>query len=209
MKKVIKEFYVYDYEELEKSAQEKARNEALDRFEFDIRANYEDDIRHGLNAYFPNSDLDFEYSLGYCQGDGFNLYGKLDIIDACEFGYFKCPFRVSEMEDFRQYMDVLGYDSIELPKNETRYSYCYIDQLDFYKDWCYELEELHEPFDKNLILKVQNWIKESISNLCSRLEYKGYRMFYEMTEDKMKKVCDEYDLQFYKNGRIYKGQEKK
>ena len=34
---------------------------------------YEDSMTY-INELFPNSKLDIQFSLGYCQGDGFNIF---------------------------------------------------------------------------------------------------------------------------------------
>lgn len=203
MKKVT--LNIYEFEELSEKARDRAKKACLEHAFYDLQKGYENAIKWGLERTFPNSNLRFQYSLSYSQGDGFNLYGSLNIIDACEYGYFECPFTCTEIEDFRRYMKVLGYDSIELPRNETRYSYCYVDHLNFYEDWYWQLQELKEPFDERLILNIQDWIKKVITDLCSMLEHKGYNRFYEVSNRQIKEMCRDYKLDFYEDGTIYKG----
>lgn len=202
MKKVT--LNIYEYEELNEKARERAKNTCLEHVFYDLQKGYEDAIEWGLERTFPNSNLGYEYSLSYRQGDGFNLYGDLNIIDACEYGYFECPFTCTEIEDFRHYMKVIGYDYIELPRNKTQYSYCYVDHLDFYNDWCWQLQVLKEPFDEKLILNIQNWIKEKVADLCTMLERKGYNRFYNFSDKQIKEMCRDYKLSFYEDGTIYK-----
>ena len=40
-------------------------------------------------SLFPNSNLKVEYSLNYCQGDGLNIYGELNIKDILKYLDFK------------------------------------------------------------------------------------------------------------------------
>ena len=75
----------YNYSELSEDAKEKVKNWYL----FDLDMHYElfyEDIKMYLSEQFPDSDLQLCYSLASCQGDGLNIYGKLNLYD---FIYYK------------------------------------------------------------------------------------------------------------------------
>ena len=77
--KIVKEFELYNYEELSSEAKEKAKREYLDNLE---PALFTDMVETDLKTVFPNSDLKVQYSLNYCQGDGLSVYGSLDFEDS-------------------------------------------------------------------------------------------------------------------------------
>lgn len=78
MRKVIEEKTVYLFSELSEEAKEKVRNWYLESQDTYI---FSEDCEEELREIFPNSGLDVQYSLSYCQGDGFNIFGNLDIDD--------------------------------------------------------------------------------------------------------------------------------
>lgn len=199
MKTLNKKITVYEFEELSSGAKDNAKNCYLDAYNYEIEDSYIYDIESGLNATFPNSDLGYEYSLGYCQGDGFNLFGKLSLEDA--FNHWDSPFTWQEKVDLYHYADVCG--GLVLPRNETHYAYCFVNRLSISEDWVYELEDENEECDPLLIQKFENWIIEKVSDLCSVLERKGYNELYEINDYNMKRVCKEYGLVFLKDGTLF------
>lgn len=199
MKTLKKEIAVYEFEELGAGAKENAKNCYLDAYNYEIEDSYVYDIEHGLTATFPNSDLGYEYALGCCQGDGFNLYGKLALEDA--FNHWDSPFTWQEKVDLCHYADVCG--GLVLPKNPTHYSYCYVNRLSISEDWVFDLEDAEEECDPLLIQKFENWIIENVSDLCSTLERKGYHEFNHIADCSMKRVCEEYGLVFLKDGTLF------
>ena len=69
---------VYNFNELSDNAKEKVREQYLNGQ--DAEFFYEDSMTY-INELFPNSKLDIQFSLGYCQGDGFNIYGEISFFD--------------------------------------------------------------------------------------------------------------------------------
>ena len=79
MRTVTKTYNVYKYNELSEDAKEKVKQWYLDD-DFSPQE-FENSCMDALNRLFPNSDLKVQFSLSACQGDGFNIYGKLDLSD--------------------------------------------------------------------------------------------------------------------------------
>ena len=80
----MKEFVTigYSYEELNEDAKAKVKQWYL---EDPIRnENFYEDVKNYLKENFPRSELEVTYSLGYCQGDGLNIYGKVNLYDFLE-----------------------------------------------------------------------------------------------------------------------------
>ena len=84
MKEITRIEKIYDFDELSDNAKETARREYLDHFRDadDYSTFCIDDL---ANNHFPNSDLEVQFSLSSCQGDGFNIYGKMKLSDAIEY----------------------------------------------------------------------------------------------------------------------------
>lgn len=82
MRKVVTEFNVYRYEELNEDAKEVAKQWYLDGQEPAILTMLLEDE---LNLFFPNSDLKVGYSLNYNIGDGVNISGNISLKDVLFF----------------------------------------------------------------------------------------------------------------------------
>lgn len=75
MKELTFTIKAYEYNELSQDAKDSVRNmiyETEDAFLFN------EDLENGIDEKFPNSILNYGYSLNNCQGDGLYIYGKLD-----------------------------------------------------------------------------------------------------------------------------------
>lgn len=79
MDKYVKEIKAYTFPELTGEAKEKAKEWYLndESLSWELTNNYESD----LSCIFPNSDLKVQWSLSYCQGDGVNIYGSVNMED--------------------------------------------------------------------------------------------------------------------------------
>lgn len=79
MDKYVKEIKAYTFPELTGEAKEKAKEWYLndETLSWELTNNYESD----LSCIFPNSDLKVQWSLSYCQGDGVNIYGSVNMED--------------------------------------------------------------------------------------------------------------------------------
>ena len=71
---VVTTYEIYTYDELSGEAKEKVKQWYLEGQEADI---FTDICKEDLNNLFGENDLDVQYSLSYCQGDGFNIYGQI------------------------------------------------------------------------------------------------------------------------------------
>lgn len=78
MKEVTMVFNVYRFEELNEEAKEVVKQWYLDGQDGNI---FSDDLKSQLDMFFPNSDLNTNYSLGYCQGDYININGNISLKD--------------------------------------------------------------------------------------------------------------------------------
>ena len=207
MKEITRIEKIYDFDELSDSAKETARRNYLDQFRDadDYSTFCVDDL---ANNHFPDSDLKVEFSLSSCQGDGFNIYGKMDLKDAINFVMQRRKEKVEKKSKkfvrFLKWLSEQGY-TIELPNNRMKYSYCYVECADYdyqildcleqdgYTSGYKEKENFLEYFD----LMFKNCIKE----LCKEYEKDGYKYFYEVEDEEIKEIWDanEY-LGWYEDG---------
>lgn len=98
MNKYIKEIKAYTFPELTGEAKEKAKEWYLndETLSWELTNNYESD----LSCIFPNSDLKVQWSLSYCQGDGVNIYGSVNMEDISPF--LKMPLLTTGSMDILQ-----------------------------------------------------------------------------------------------------------
>ena len=82
MRIATKEYKVYRYNELSKEARERADKWYLETYH--TTEDFSTMVRDTLDDIYELEDLDFQYSLNFCQGDGFNLYGKIEFLDILE-----------------------------------------------------------------------------------------------------------------------------
>lgn len=141
MEVVTREYKIYNFSELSEDAKDKAKQWYLDD---DFRPSefteiYEQDLRN----IFPDSELKLQYSLNYCQGDGLNIYGELNVSNVLnlpkshfcgdEFNDLIEYFTEKELRTISRYSSECGTD-IKLPMN-NHYNYYCVDRIDLAEEW--------------------------------------------------------------------------
>lgn len=202
-------YEVFKYNELTDEAKEKVKQWYLEGREADI---FTDDCKEDLYNLFGKNDLDVQYSLGYCQGDGFNIYGKIDAESI-----FKCLENHNggtQLEKFENVLTekekktILHYASecgkIEIPSN-NRYCYCVASHIDITDDWEYQLENYsrYANINKEVLEKFEELVKEIFATLCKAYEEWGYKYFYEIEEEDLEEICEVNGYEFLANGRVF------
>lgn len=201
MRKVLIEKKVFKFEELSEEAQNKIMANEREWWQDD----FELLIKDFLKEKFPNSELKYQYSLNYCQGDGFNFYGKIDIKDIVKI----VSLSVSEIEILNE---VEGYLYFKKHYNKR---YCYsmtfneyfnIDKtLDLFE---YDYKENPELFVysfktyENVLNKILNGLREFFNKEEKNFENLGYDMIYPSIESCIADgVFNEYE--YFLNGDIF------
>ena len=201
MRKVLIEKEVYKFDELKENAQ----NRIIENEQEFWQSDFELLIQDFIETNFPNSELKYQFSLNYCQGDGFNFYGKIDISDIVKivslsvseievlneiegYLYFKkhynkrCCYSMTFNDCFNidKTLDLLEYDYNE---NAVLFDYSFI---------CYE----------NILNKILNGLREFFNKEEKNFEKLGYDMIYPSIENCIADgVFDEYE--YFKNGNIF------
>lgn len=199
----MKEFVTvgYTYSELSEAAREKVKQWYLDdesRSEF-----FYENVMCYLAADFPCSELDVCYSLSYCQGDGLNIYGKLNLYEFLEI-WQGTP---EEKKQMQMYLEKSGVSVFEFDKNH-RYCYsCKFLDKKRIANCVYEIaEELidngfsENEIDKKLIEFFYIDMLEYFENLDEQYEKVGYEYLYECDDSEIQECCEINDWYFTADG---------
>jgi len=219
MRIVSVEYKVYKLQELSEKAKEVAHRKFIE-LTSDCCGVFTVDCMDLIKEKFPNSDLQVQYSLNYCQGDGLNIYGKFNIMDIIN----NISDEIFSKED-KEKFDFLFSDTVgDIVINENRrYSYCTIKH---YENLMFETEDfgnyddtedfLNCIFDKdilknkginveivdNLIKRFDKAAKDYIFNLCGELEELGYNFFYPSMEE-FEITSEANDWEYLENGKLF------
>lgn len=195
MKTITKKINLYRYNELSEQAKEKVKQWYLEGLDAEF---FSDMCLEELYAEgFKNSDLKLQFSLSYCQGDGLNIYGGLYLSEALEV--LKEDFTAKEYKRLSFYLkDVPAY---EMPYNDY-YNYCVAEYIET-SDLIEEYNEDYRKIDYTLIDRFNDLLIKYFTEKCSQFEKKGYRYFYEVSEDDLKEFCDDGDYWFTESGTAY------
>ena len=214
MKTIIKTYNVYNYNELSDEAKEKVKQDYLDDpVRNDI---FYKDCMETIYNLFPQSDLRVQYSLSYCQGDGFNTYGTLDVFNLINLmrNKEKLPFSLlnkiekdidiftsEELDLLSQYYNYYC-SSIKIPHN-FRYCYSQADYINFSDDWIEELENAKIKYNDNLIIKFENFVRKFFSELNNMFEEEGYNFLYNVSEEEIEDWCEANEYMFFEDGTLF------
>ena len=211
MEIITREYKVYNFSELSEDAKEKVKQWYLDD---DFRpCEFENIYTEDLRYLFNNSDLKLQFSLSYCQGDGLNIYGKLDLMDVFTairdtehsgdlFEQYKDLFSEHEQKTIEAYMEVCGRE-VELPYNR-HYCYCIDDRVDFADDWIESLEYCrYKNIQIDTIRKMEKLVGRMFENLSATYEKYGYDYFYNADDEIVNEECEANGWRFLEDGTFF------
>ena len=211
MEIITREYKVYNFSELSEEAKDKVKQWYLDDDfrSYDFENIYTEDLRY----LFNNSDLKLQFSLSYCQGDGLNIYGKLDLMDVFTairdtehsgdlFEQYKDLFSEHEQKTIEAYMEVCGRE-VELPYNR-HYCYCIDDRVDFADDWIESLEYCrYKNIQIDTIIKMEKLVGRMFENLSATYEKYGYDYFYNADDEVVNETCEANGWRFLEDGTFF------
>ena len=211
MEIITREYKVYNFSELSEEAKDKVKQWYLDDDfrPYDFENIYTEDLRY----LFNNSDLKLQFSLSYCQGDGLNIYGKLDLMDVFTairdtehsgdlFEQYKDLFSEHEQRTIEAYMEVCGRE-VELPYNR-HYCYCIDDRVDFADDWIESLEYCrYKNIQIDTIRKMEKLVGRMFENLSATYEKYGYDYFYNADDEVVNETCEANGWRFLEDGTFF------
>lgn len=196
---------VYTYDELSDEAKERVKDDFLEtRRELDGDM-FQESCVETLHDLFPKSDLDVEYSLSYCQGDGFNTYGKLDVDDVLNVDLSKYPINnykyitpLSNKDAIKAACEKAEISEIELPRHRDHYGYSLADRLELVPSYEVELSATEEK----LLNEFEKFAQDVMGKINGQFETDGYDFFYEASDEEVKDWADANDYEFTADGRI-------
>jgi hypothetical protein len=217
MLKIIKEYEVYEYNELSKEAKEvafkKIEESIVDnRFEF-LSSDFQEDIyyQYGIVAKFY-------YDLSYNQGDGLSFV--TDTLITLPFvAVVKEELRLKKLpEDTIDSVIQLMKDSkIEASTKITNHHYAYASKNqvtvtyrgfeDYHELTVEDIQSLKlnsktEADIEGFFQVLEDCIAESYMKITFEYEKKGYDV-YEVSEEDIIDYCQSYGITFYESGRIF------
>lgn len=203
---------IYKYDELNANAQEKVKQWYLDNCrEPDVFSSM---VTEDLEIIFGKNNLDVEYSLGYCQGYGLNIYGDISvfqILDAIEKNENGIPLlddsnkmlNEHDKKTIRAYAEVYGM--VHIPRNSSFYYYCVADQIDYASECETELDmyEGYRNINTDALNKFNDMLVYLFTELCKMYAEWGYDYFYDVEEDYLSEECDCNEWEFTEDGELY------
>ena len=205
---ITKEYNVYKFNELSESAKESVKRWYLDGQTAEI---FTEDCEQDLENLFGKNDLEVQYSLRCCQGDGFNIYGTINAENiikcldehngGCQLEKFENVLTDKEKKIILTYQKFCS--DIELQSNR-HYCYSLADYIDIVDDWNDQLEYYSLDFiDVKTIEKFENMVRGIFSELCNYYEDMGYKYFYEISEEDLKEFCEVNNYEFLSDGTLF------
>lgn len=209
MRTATVDYEVYKYAELTDDAKEKVKEWYLEGREPFI---FTEDCKMDLENLFGENDLDVQYSLSGCQGDGFNIYGKVyaESILKClenhnggtQLAEFEDVLTEKEKKTILHYAEECG--AINLPMN-NHYCYSLADYIDIADDWEYQLENYsgYKNINVEVLKKFEKLVREIFETLCGSYEKWGYEYFYEISEEDLEEMCEANGYEFLEDGTVF------
>lgn len=213
MKKIIKKYNVYKFDELNEEAQGKILKEetkqAFEEFcKWDLNECMHEEAKKIINDNFKNNKIELKnvyYSLNYCQGDGAMMELELSLEDVNK--RLKI-FTKKEMEIFEEYGSIFN-----IKHNNANYYHAYTFEIENYNlyysiDYALSNEEITATKAAKLEKKLETMekeLKEVIINMNLELERSGYNMledesfFQEIAKENIK----ENDAYYLENGDLF------
>lgn len=197
---------VYTYDELSDQAKETAREKVRDsilQWRGDASDVFTDSCVTTLNELFPNSDLNVQYSLSYCQGDGLNTSGKLKVDDLLNVDLTAYPLNGSSIkpledkEAIKAACEKADVTSLDLPENR-RYGYSMADRIEVVPDYDVELTDEETA----LLNELEKFAQDVMGRINNQLEDDGYNWFYEVTDEDIQEEISSRELEFTEDGEI-------
>jgi len=189
---------LYTFNELSEKAKEKVKQDYLsDEFRTEI---FSENCMDRINELFPNSNLEIQFSLCGCQGDGFNIYGEISFIDLMEI--LKEKFSEEEKKFLKWAFEETGIDSFKMPYNNF-YCYCIAHRHNFMEEVLNTLEYYNISNIKEEVLEKMT--KETglyIEKLCKEFEETGYDFFYHVSDEEIEDWANVNEYEFTEDGII-------
>ena len=179
------------FNELKKNVQEDMIQQEYETWVEEIKDLFDKECNEKINEKFPNSDIEYTYSLNYSQGDGFGLMGSIDIDDALNLT------NITFNQDEKDLFDNLNNNGeghrasheirIFNPRRSTFFNDNMIDVIYNKKDIKETAEEVGIDIDindfYNKLKQFDAKLKEVLDQFCYDMEKRGYELLDNLEKD--------------------------
>jgi len=181
---------LYEFHELSKVAQETAIEKQRNNDVFlDF---FNDDCIEQIIAAGFKGNVNLEYSLSYCQGDGLSF--SCDYFDNLNALFVE----ILGTEKQKTIDCVINNCSFKINSNNGRYSYASRNDVNFELDNYYVKSSTNLD---NLITKVETKLRYIYIDLCKELENQGYKdIEYQNSDECITDFFNSKEIEFYENG---------
>jgi hypothetical protein len=189
---ITKKINLYEYNELEEKAKERAKEKFLEaRCEIDNDIFLENAMEIVGNYFQFIDGLEIQYSLSSCQGDGVNIYGKFDLRNVEGFEWLKSEVDSFELAENRRYYYSLKSQTEAETVDEiiTEFEYASGNEV---ADW--QVMEIR---------KMVETVFEKLKKAEKEIENYGYRFFYEVSDEEMKEDSEANGVLYLDDGTAY------
>lgn len=191
---------LYTFSELSQGAKAKVKQWYLDdASRCDL---FYEEIKDFLSENFLQSKLDVKFSLAYCQGDGLNIFGDLNLFD------FIDKWEATEKEKSRMRFYLENSNNIFTFDKNNHYCYsCKFIDKKYIDDYITEkIEELKESeinnINKDTIRKFYIDMLNCFEALDEEFKKQGYDFLYEISDEDLADICDANNYEFDIDGNI-------
>ena len=192
---------IYTYDELTEKAKEKVKNEYREFFQecrndFFYRDFVEELRQNGFKSLEP------QYSLGYHQGDGCSVIGKIYLNEVLENKDIMENFSKDEIRRLK-YIDSEVRNEIKIENNSNHYYHA--NTMSFYANVYVNTYTHGKNYDLmvDVFDKLEGVLEDYFMALCNRMEVVGYEVIYD--EEGIEEELMESDYEYYKDGTRYWG----
>ena len=220
MEKIIKEFNIYNFNELDENAQNKAL-EIISNDEVDVYSTWLlhddmlDELENIMNIEFNikiDENLKTYYSLDYSQGSGAMFENEFYIEDINKKYKFLTDDELKLITS-RSYIT-----KIKIKHNDRHYYHKYSFNIDYYLDVYDDYDDIKDDYSisendfYNLENKIDDFFKENnifyndIVSINDRLTKFGYDCLeYFWNKDNIINIINDNDYKFYIDGSVFNG----
>jgi len=186
------ELKIYKFEELDEQAQKYAIKKWIEsESEYGDPLNFFDEVCNEKANEKGFFDCEFEWSLGYCQGDGLSFsFKRFDNLRQLIEKY-TTPARAKIIENYISFSKMGG--------NDGHYSYASENDIEMSLDYNNDCQNV-----LSIVESVESDLKDLYYQLCQELEKDGYEeLEYQLSEENAREsiIANEYD--FTENGKMY------
>lgn len=189
---ITKKINLYEYNELEEKAKERAKENYLEtKCEIDNDIFLENAMEIVGNYFQFIDGLEIQYSLSSCQGDGVNIYGKFDLRNVEGFEWLKSEVDSFELAENRRYYYSLKSQTETETVDEIITEFEYVSGNEI-ADW--QVVEIR---------KMVETVFEKLEKAEREIEKYGYDFFYEVSDEEMAEYADSCGVLYLVDGTAY------